>query len=302
MKNFFFFAAFATCAIAACNRNTAPEAVSSNNGGNDEITFEAKGLSAEVNVKSVTVTKTETLTQFNVAATVDGESSEEYAWSSPHYVLFSKQSGSSNFAGDKFWPKDDPKFHFYASNATLNCSAGTTPAVTATNTTDVVCAYLANPSYKASNTLTFRHIFARLGTVTIAAPDQGYSFKSVKITLTPIEGGTYNIKKGYGKTDATGWSDTSAGTTMTIASAQGVNAASDEYLVPGKYDITATYTLKKDLYEKEFTKTGSVDIQGGKINNISASLPTPESGEGAVDIIFTVSVVAWENANVNASF
>lgn len=301
MKNFFFFAALATCAIAAaCNRNTAPEVVTSSNGGNDEITFETKGLIAEVDLKSVTETKS--LTQFNVAATVDGKSSEEYAWASPHYVLFSKQSGSSSFAGNKFWPKDDPKFHFYASNIALNCTAGTMPTVTANNTTDVVCAYLANPSYKTSNTLIFKHIFARLGTVTIAAPDQGYSLKSVEVTLTPIKGGTYNIKDGYGKTDATGWSDTSTGTKLTIASAQGTNAASDEYLVPGKYDLTATYTLKKDLYEESFTKTGTVDIQGGKINNISASLPTPESSAGAVDIIFTVSVATWEKADVNASF
>ena len=301
MKNFFFFAALAGCAIAAsCNKNSVPGIAAGSNAGSDEIIFETKGLTAEVEVKSVTAT--ESLTQFNVAATVDGTSSEEYVWASPHYVLFSKQGGSSNFTGNKFWPKSDPKFHFYASNVTLNCTNGTTPTVTAANTTDIVCAYLANPSYKASNTLTFRHIFARLGTVTIAAPDKGYSFKSVAVSLTPVKGGTYSIKDGYGKTDATGWSGTSTGTALKIASAQGVNAASDEYVVPGKYTLTTTYTLKKDLYEESFTKTGSVDIQGGKINNISASLPTPESGAGAVDIIFTVSVVAWDNADVNATF
>ena len=301
MKNFFLFAAFAICAIAAaCNRNTVPEGVTDSNGGNDEITFETKGLEAEVDVKSVTTT--ESLTQFNVAATKDGTSSEEYAWASPHSVLFSKQSGSSNFAGNKFWPKDDPKFHFYASNVEMICTDGTTPKVSATASNDIVCAYLANPSYKAPNILAFKHIFARLGTVTIAEPDKGYSFKSITVTLTPIKGGTYSIKDGYGKADASGWSGTSTGTMLTIASAQGINAASDEYLVPGKYTLKATYTLKKDLYEESFTKTGSVDILGGKINNISASLPTPESGAGAVDIIFTVSVAAWENADVNASF
>lgn len=301
MKNFFFFAAAVSCAIAAsCNKNTVAGTIPKGNEGGDEITFETKGLAAEVDVKSVAAT--ESLTQFNVAATVDGKSSEEYAWASPHYVLFSKQSGSPDFAGNKFWPKDDPKFHFYASNVALNCTDGKTPTVTAANTTDIVCAYLAKPTFKASNALTFRHIFARLGTVTIAAPDKGYSFKSLAVSLTPVKGGTYSIKDGYGKTDATGWSGTSTGTALEIASAQGVNAASDEYLVPGKYTLTATYTLQKDLYEESFTKTGSVDIQGGKINNISASLPTPESGAGAVDIIFSVSVVAWDNADVNATF
>lgn len=302
MKNFFLFAALIICPVAAsCNKSAVSEITTGTNGEDgNEIIFGTKGLETEVDVKSITTT--ESLTQFNVAATIDGKSSEEYAWASPYYALFSKQSGSSNFAGNKFWPKDDPKFHFYASNATLNCTDGTTPTVTATTTDDIVCAYLANPSYKVPNILTFKHIFARLGTVTIAEPNQGYSIKSVEVTLTPIKGGTYSIKDGYGKTDASGWSDTSTGTMLTIASAQGTNAASDEDLVPGKYSLTATYTLKKDLYEESFTKTGSVDILGGKINNISASLPTPESGAGAVDIIFTVSVAAWENADVNASF
>lgn len=301
MKNFFLFAALACCAItASCNKSTVSEITADSNEGGDEIIFETKGLTAEVDVKSVTTT--ESLTQFNVAATKDGTSSEEYAWASPHSVLFSKQSGSSNFAGNKFWPKDDPKFHFYASNVEMICTDGTTPKVSATASNDIVCAYLANPTFKASNALTFKHIFARLGVVTINEPGKGYSFKSVTVSLIPIKSGTYSIKDGYGKTDATGWSGTSTGTKLTIASAQGTNAASDEYLVPGKYDLTATYTLKKDLYEESFTKTGTVDIQGGKINNISASLPTPESSAGAVDIIFTVSVATWEKADVNASF
>lgn len=300
MKNFLFFAALASCAIAAsCNKNTVSSIASAGNESN-EIIFETVGLAAGVDVKSVAETKS--LSQFNVAATTDGTSSEEYAWASPHYVLFSEQSGSQNFTGNKFWPKDDPGFHFYASNANLNCTDGTTPTISATNTTDIVCAYLEKPTYKAPNQLTFKHIFARLGAVTINVPDKGYSFKSVEVSLTPLNGGTYSIKEGYGNTNAAGWSDTTTGTPLKIASAQGVNAASDEYLVPGEYTLTATYTLQKDLYEESFTKTGSVDIQGGKINNISVSVPTPESGSGAVDIIFTVSVAPWDNANVTATF
>lgn len=299
MKNFIFLAAFATCAIAAsCNKNSTPELIGDDD-NEKEIIFETKGVTASVDVKSVTAV--ESLTEFNVAATI-GTDSEKYAWESSYSVLFAKQNEGNDFAGGRFWPKDDPKFHFYASNVALTCTDGKTPTVAAENTTDIVCAYLATPSFKSSNTLTFKHVLARLGTVTITAPDNGYSFKSVSVSITPIKSGTYDIKTGNGKNDGTGWSNTTEGEALQIASAQGENAASDTYLVPGTYTLTAIYTLKKDLYEEQFKKTGHVNIQGGKINNISATLPLPDDGQGAVDIIFSISVSPWESANVSATF
>lgn len=255
----------------------------------DEIIFKAagEGFSADVQTKASAVTS---LSSFNVLAITGTAGSAESA------VFNSGFSGTATYTGGKYWPATNPSYKFYASNATM-APAASGPTIAATNAMDIVCAYLGSPTYKASNTLTFNHIFARLGSCNISAPS-GYVVSNLSVKVTPNTGGTYNMYTGNGKTDGTGWSGKTAGSQTTIASALNSSTSNDIYLVPGTYTLTASYTLTAGDYTESFTKSANVSLVAGKVNNISATLPAGN----AVGISFTVSVTPWSDNNISASF
>lgn len=208
-------------------------------------------------------------------------------------VFNSSFSGTTTYTGGKYWPLTDPEYKFYASNATITPSA-TGPTVSASNTTDVLCAVSLTPTYMESNSLTFNHIFARIGKCVVHAPS-GYTVSSLTVKLTPKTGGKYNLYKGNGKTNGTGWSSTTAGSVTTIATATESSADNGLFLVPGSYEMTASYKLTKGAYSESFTKKGTVALAAGKINDISCTLPAGN----ATQISFTVTISPWSTNNVN---
>lgn len=252
------------------------------------IEFTTKAdFDASVSTKTSAVT---TLATFNVNCVTGTPGTSE---TSVFNVAF---SGSTTYTAGQYWPTSDPGYAFYAANLALTPTAKG-PTVVAANTSDVVCAVLASPVYKSSNELNFKHIFARLGDVSVAAPS-GYSVSSLNISITPKTSGTYNLYSGNGKTDGTGWSATNDGSAVVIASNIGTNSATDTYLVPGSYTLSASYTLTKGVYSESFSKTAPVSIKGGCINAISTTLPAGNASE----ISFTVSVSPWTNNSITASF
>ena len=198
------------------------------------------------------------LSSFYVSAVTGSAGSESSAFNS---TQFTQVPGSSPavYKGSKFWPASNQNYKFYASNRPLTFAAsGTT--VSATNTTDVICAYLTSSTYKAKNTLSFEHIFARIGNVTVSA-DAPYTISNVNISITPKTGGTYNLRTGA-------WSSTTDGSSTTIASAIGSNS-NDLYLVPGTYQLTASWTARQGSYREDFfNKSVNVTLVAGRINNI----------------------------------
>ena len=212
----------------------------------------------------------------------------------------------ATYSGDKWWPITDPSYIFYASNLPLNfAAAGTTVSASAASSADkdAVCAYMPNPAYKVKNTLSFEHIFARIGKVTVSAgPD--YSISAVSISLTPKVSGTYDLAAGAGKSDGTGWSALVDGSATVLASpasiATGghVDTANDVYLVPGKYTISATWTATRGNYTETFTgMTQEIDIVGGKVNNISTTLVGK-----ATEVEFGVEIAPWGSNEVEVDF
>ena len=277
-------------ALMSCNKEVAPQ--SSATDSLEEICFTVDDeFSAEATTKATSAVTS--LSSFYVAAaTGTAGSADTYAWGPVSFT------GSTSYTGGKYWPASNPSYHFYASNVSMTCSANSAPTISATNGTDVVCAYLASPTYNASNALTFNHIFARLGKTTVTV-QSGYTASGITITITPKTGGTYNLLTGNAKTDGTGWLSTTNGSAVTLASATGENAATDVYLVPGSYTITATYTLKKGDYSiTKSSVTKTVSIKGGAVNAINATI----GGASASDITFTVSVTAWGSNEVSPSF
>ena len=259
-----------------------------------EIVFAAQGLNFNVQTKVTPVTE---LATFNVlASTGTVGASETQAWA-PVSVT---KSGSDYLTG-KYWPLTDQNYHFYASNASLTFGA-TGSTVTADGSTDIVVAYLPTPSFKEKNTLTFNHIYARVGSFTLNT-QSGYTLSGVSATLKDgVSGGTYNIFSGNGQTDGTGWSALSAASDRALGAFSSSTTApvssNDLWLVPGDYTISVTYTLNKGDYSEQFTKTGTVSLVAGKTNTIIATAV----GGVASEIKFGVSVTAWFSNPINMEF
>ena len=270
----------AILAATGCEKSTSPR-----HADDREIVFAAQGLNFNVQTKATPVTE---LATFNVlASTGTVGTSETQAWA-PVAVT---KNGSDYLTG-KYWPLNDQNYHFYASNASLTFGA-TGSTVTADGSTDIVVAYLPSPSFKEKNTLTFNHIYARVGNFTLNT-QSGYTLSGVSATLKDgVSGGTYNIFSGDGQTDGTSWSALSAASDRTLAGFSSSTTApvssNDLWLVPGDYTISVTYTLNKGDYSEQFTKTGTVSLVAGKTNTITATAV----GGSATEIKFGVSVTAW---------
>lgn len=281
---------FLSCfvALVGCNKITsvAPGMV------NDaEIVFGADGpgFSAEVFTKASPVTA---LTSVNVVASTGSAGSESLVWNSAFSQDASDASTYRGSSESKWWPSTSVSYLFSASNLPLIFNAaGST--VSASNSTDVVCAYLPSSVYKTKNTLVFQHIFARLGTVTLTSTG-GYTISGVSVMLTPKVSGTYNLRTGAGKTDGTGWSSTDNGTAVNIASNTGAAKENDIYLVPGVYELSATWTATKGNFTKTYSNMRTtVSLVAGKINTISGSL----TGD-ATELVFSVSLQPWANNSI----
>ena len=162
----------------------------------------------------------------------------------------------------------------------------------ATTENDVLCAYNETPTWKQTNQLTFEHIFARLGLCTITAP-AGYTGSNLSVTVKPKVSGNYNLRTGA-------WSGTvnASGDVTITTSFDGGGSVNDIYLVPGRYTIKASYTLSKGTYSQDFSRSASVEVQPGKINLITATLPEGE----ATDLLFSVTVSPWTNCTLTPSF
>ena len=225
----------------------------------DLISFGVEPIfSAETKAAEVT-----SLESFYVSAVTGEPGSEVSDWTSTRFSLV-PASDPATYTANRYWPMSDPSYSFYASNRPLTFNAGGT-TVSATNEEDVVCAYRSGSTYKSRNTLTFEHIFARLGKVTVAAVP-GYDLVSVDIRLTPQTGGTYNLRTRE-------WADVITGTATTIANAVGENA-NDLWMVPGDYTLTASW-VARDMSGSTVSysgKTTLLTIKEGAVNSVGIVL------------------------------
>lgn len=266
------FLIFGLAALISCQK----EAVVCDDVTAKEIAFQVEGdLDFNVETKATAVTS---LNTFNVIA--ENTSTATQVWS-----ISSVTKSGSNYLTAKYWPITDQKYAFYASNAAMTYSQqGATIAVANANT-DIVAAFSAYSAsnYKQAIGLTFNHIFARVGTFTVSAPS-GYTVSNVSaVTMSAPVSGTYNVKNGT-------WSRGSA-VSHTLS-----NGSNDVYVAPGDVTVTVTYTLTRGEYVKTFTKTATISLVGGKINNITAT-PSFAAGEEASEITLSVSLNAWGTQN-----
>ena len=281
MKKTFSFLALglvAGLAIVSCQKEAAD--VNINAQLSKEIVFKANATKA---------TAVTALTTFNVLATKGAtETSQEFN------IAFNKVGETTTYTGatPQYWITPDPTYHFYASNAAITYAAQASTVVVTDNATDVVCAKALAPTYLSSNTLTFDHIFARIGTITINT-QTGYELSDVSATVKYATSGTWNLY-----TDK--WSAHAAEAATPVAAFSGNTAAqtstNDVYVVPatsytaaGTNQLSVTYTLTKGAYTITQTKTANLPLQIGKINNITATV----DGGDASEIEFIITVNPW---------
>lgn len=267
MKKIIF--AFALVAgLASCTKEAS--VATTENAQMSEISFVMEGDLDFTVTRAAAVT---TLDSFNVLAE---NGTPAQVWS-----LTEVTKSGSNYNTGKMWPSTDQQYSFYASNISLSYNTAGTTVSPSNAETDVVVAYSAYSAanYRQAVPLTFNHIFARVGKVTIPAP-AGYSIEVSEVKINGGTAGTYNLKD-------------NAWTAKSEASYKALHVGdNDLYIVPNDCLISVTYTLTKGDYVKTFTKTGTVSIAQGQINNITAT-PTIVGDEGASDIVFTVSLTPW---------
>lgn len=263
---------------AGCTPMSMPE------GSDGEIVFAQRGLLTVTNAtKASEVTS---LSSFNVSAVTVSGDDDVAVWTNQPFLLV-PASDPATYAGGKFWPSSNPSYRFYASNAALSFAAGGA-TVSASSDTDVVCAYMDSPTYNSRNTLSFQHIFARVGVVTVSADDY-YEVSDITVWLENAKtGGVYNLRTGAGQSDGTGWSTlTPAGTSSTQVfryagsiSPEGSQAGSDNdlWIVPGSYSLKASWTAHVNDYTGTFTNIVAtpVTIVAGKKNALTCTLSGDE--------------------------
>ncbi len=317
MRKYFIYMGIALASLSACNKETPSVAEYAA----DEIVFTTRASAAETRATGITAVGdgqngTTALTSFNVIAT-EGTSK---IWDDG---VFTGTYGG-NYTGGKVWPSTSVNWNFAACNAPMTYAAsGSTIAVTGNDITqDIVAAYLTGATYKASNALTFDHIFSQIGTVKMKAPD-GYTVSNLKVSIQPIYQGTYNVTAVAGSTPeqkAQGWTRQSAaaavylvgtadaGVTLPAYPDAYTSPDNDLWLLPGQYQLTATYTIRKGDYQATgVEKHANITILQGYNNNlglpgVNADEPNIPIPDDITDIIFTVTVTPWGTTEIPANF
>lgn len=222
------------------------------------VEFSTKSIFPDEGSKATPVTE---LPSFNVLACTGSAGAEVRAWSG-----VATKSGDV-YATGQYWPTSDPGWIFSMSNAALTYgAAGATVSVD--GSTDVVVSYMPDAEYKERNAPVFRHVLARIGTVQVNT-QEGFVISGINATL--LDGrssGTYNIRTGE-------WSSVGAGSDVVLAASE-AGADNDVWVIPGEYQLRVTYTLSREYallpedYSVTFTRTSTVNLAPGKINNLTA--------------------------------
>ena len=169
---------------------------------------------------------------------------------------------------------------------------------------DILLAIATN-QYNSTVNLTFNHLLARIGTITVNA-QSGYTISNIgvrifsygsdyaqandNIVYDPVIG-EFKFSDEEGERGVLDYSftDPSFGVTRNLSS-----GSNDVYIQPGTHQLLVSYTLTKGDYTESFTKSGEVTLQAGKINNITCTAV----GGNAQEVQFSVNVQNWTSTTL----
>lgn len=285
MKKSLFIIACAAAVLCSCNKEQMPPEAADKGG---EIVLAVEGDALDMTVETKATAISAVPSSLYLERTTGTWKSETVKNASA-----SKTVSSGKISTGWYQTSTPTAYNYYLANAAITFAAGGSTIV-ADNATDVIAGCTQAATTSTTPSVTLNHVFARTGTVTANAPS-GYTISNVswKIKSTSTTNGTGT--KGTYNIATKAWSSTTA------LSEQGLTGTSDLYLIPGTYTVSVTYTLTKGDYTASTTKTGTVPLTGGKINNIIAAVPT--IGDGAQDIVISVSLTPWgDPVNQNVTF
>lgn len=243
-------------------------------------------LDVEVSTKVVEAITSMPSTLYWSATSGAFKSSESSKWSSA-----SASVSSNTIATGKYQTATATSYNYYVANQAITFAATGSTLTVANNSNDIIAGCTSSATTSTTPSVSLNHVFARTGTLTCNT-QSGYTISGVSWKITgsgDVNGtaGTYNIATGS-------W--TAASTKL--SSATDISSSSDMYLIPGTYTMTVTYTLSKGgsgEYSQTFTKSGSVTLVQGKVNNLTCTA----IGGNASDINISVSLEPWGTENIN---
>lgn len=291
------------------------ECASSSPDRTEEITFRACNLKT----RAVTETTTENLTSFY------GYLKDNAYHSDPADILsYTATKNGSLWTTGKYWPLGGDEFIFWACNRQFELRHDCSPSrpllifPSGLPTQDVVfssaLSWENDITYGSTVYLSFYHIFARLGTVTVNT-QSGYDISNISASIKCVPESTYywtdnmggydfgSYYGGFSRVDNWDEGEYNDAFGMYILpppsfSDKALNIGANDFLmIPGEYSLTVSYTLTKGDYTQDFIRSGKVDIQRGCINNIT----TTAVGGNAAELEMSISVQPWLDNAINAS-
>lgn len=238
-------AAVLALAFASCQKE-APDNVSGSFATETRVVFTVS------ETKAPEVVTIDNLDKFYCSAVAVNGSQESSVWSN---ALFHKveDQGAVKYEGGKVWSSTERTYRFYASNAEMLLDAGHQCVRVDNKTLDVICAFNNNPSYKQENALEFKHILARVSTVSMKGlPEEA---TDVTVSLKYHESGIYDILKGANGS-ASAWSNLSALKEGTLS----IGPDNDFWIIPGTYAVTVSF---KDAAGSTYTASQELDFLAG---------------------------------------
>ena len=152
--------------------------------------------------------------------------------------VFTLVGGTTDYVSDKTWPATSfsSGLEFYAANKSITMNGSVAPFVSTDNSTDVVTAYMSNPTVLVKNELTFYHIFTRINSITVTAAS-GFTLSNVSIKVHDCkDSGTYDIRSGL-------WTATSSSGDATVYGPAGAGTQNPGFnLCPGSTTFWCTWT------------------------------------------------------------
>lgn len=219
-----------------------------------------------VETKTAVVTS---LSSFYACVSVPSNGKDLQVYTNREFTL-----SDGDYISDIFWPRGRSNWQFDCANAELDWTSGGFE-VTVDNSFDLVVARMPAPQMCVKNTLVFEHAFARIDDVVITAKT-GWTLSGVSLYITPVVSGTYNLKKGDGMSDGTGWTWSAPGdlgSETNIAPSTAGTSHPGLLLVPGTYTVRAGWTATDGVDTVSFSDMiDEITVVGGMNNVISMTL------------------------------
>lgn len=203
--------------------------------------------------------------------------------------VFTLVGGTTDYVSDKAWPATSFSngLEFYAANKSIAMNGSVAPFVSTDNSTDVVTAYMSNPTVLVKNELTFYHVFTRINSVTVTAAS-GFTLSNVSIKVHDCkDSGTYDIRSGL-------WTATSSSGDATVYGPAGTGTQNPGLnLCPGSTTFWCTWTATWGSRTTTFENVPcSLNLVKGTKYDLSVEL------SGLTNMIeFTMDFHQWSDFN-----